>query len=241
VGHERSRLFDAGIRNELLVYAPDGRLASGVDGVVVLLRHAGRDRAARLLQRPVVRRVATFAYRLVATNRRVLAPLDAARRVACDCDPDPHPGYRAAFVALCFALACGGAAGLGALLGRGAGVGAGGGASLGLLLPALLAAGPLPIVPFLKPGRRGEALAHLALQTAQAVWAALLAAAGLAVAFAVVLGVLFLAGMSLTWPAPLQLFAALYPFVWPTIAGVSVLAAVHVFVRGLRLRLGTLP
>lgn len=236
-GAERARLFEAGIRNELLVEEAGGELVSGVDGVRVLLASAGRPRAAALLGLGPVRAVATFLYRLVATNRRVLAPVDAERRVACDCDPVPRPPYRTAFVLLCLAIALAGAAGLGALLGTGSGHSAARGALVGLALPMLLALPALGRAFLLPRAVRGEALAHVAFQTVRAVAAATVAAGGLVVAFAVVLGALFLLGVALDWGACLELFAGLYPVVWPTALVGGALAATHVFVRGLRVRL----
>jgi predicted DCC family thiol-disulfide oxidoreductase YuxK len=96
-GEEAARLEAAGIRNELAVLdRTTGEIRSGYDGIVWLLQEGRVPWLAALLAFPPVRWLLRHDYRLVAYNRRILAP--PRRRAACACDPDLHRGYRWAFI-----------------------------------------------------------------------------------------------------------------------------------------------
>lgn len=98
-GEIATRLEAAGIRNELAVLdETTGELRSGYDGMVWLLRGGRLPWLASVLAFGPVRWFLGHDYRLIAYNRRLLAP--PARRIACACDPDLHRGYRVAFLAV---------------------------------------------------------------------------------------------------------------------------------------------
>jgi predicted DCC family thiol-disulfide oxidoreductase YuxK len=96
-GEEAARLEAAGIRNELAVLErPSGEIHSGYDGILRLLCGGRVPWLAALLSFAPVRWLLRHDYRLVAYNRRILAP--PRRGAACACDPDLHRGYRWAFI-----------------------------------------------------------------------------------------------------------------------------------------------
>lgn len=102
------RAWSAGVRNELVALDPGSeRGRAGVRGILWALEGSRARPFARLAARWPFVGALSVAYRLVAYNRRVLAPRDPRRRVECACEPDFHAGYRAALVAL---LALGAAA-----------------------------------------------------------------------------------------------------------------------------------
>lgn len=96
-GEEAERLEAAGIRNELAVIdESSGEIRSGYDGILWLLEGGLLRWLVPLLRFPPVRWLLRHDYRLVAYNRRILAP--PRRNAACACDPDLHRGYRWAFI-----------------------------------------------------------------------------------------------------------------------------------------------
>ncbi|MDX1644015.1 MAG: DCC1-like thiol-disulfide oxidoreductase family protein [Thermoanaerobaculia bacterium] len=98
-GDEARLLVEAGIRNEMLVLEESsGEIRAGVDGFRWLLERTPLRALATPLGWAPVRRGLSLLYRVVAYNRRVLAPPSAG--VVCECDPDPHRGYRAAFLVM---------------------------------------------------------------------------------------------------------------------------------------------
>lgn len=93
------KMEEAGIRNEMLVLDPDtGELRSGIDGFLWLLGESRLSWSQGLLSVAPVRWLLELAYRTIAYNRRILAP--PPRGIVCACDPDPHGGFRALFVAV---------------------------------------------------------------------------------------------------------------------------------------------
>lgn len=94
------RLWNAGIRNEMAVIdAASGEVRSGIDGLLLLIEQSRLAPLAGLLAAPPLRWLATLSYRLIAYNRRILAP-PRPRSLPCACDPDPHAGYQGALIAL---------------------------------------------------------------------------------------------------------------------------------------------
>ena len=96
-GETADRLTRAGIHNELAVIDEgSGEIRSGYDGILWLLERGMLRHLVPLLGFGPIRWLLRHDYRLVAYNRRILAP--PARSVTCACDPDMHVGYRWAFI-----------------------------------------------------------------------------------------------------------------------------------------------
>ena len=96
-GETAERLTEAGIHNELAVIDDEsGEIRSGYDGILWLLERGMLGWLFPLLRFGPVRWLLRHDYRLVAYNRRILAP--PRRGVTCACDPDLHVGYRWAFI-----------------------------------------------------------------------------------------------------------------------------------------------
>jgi hypothetical protein len=99
-GEVAERLRAAGIHDEMAVIDEHtGEIRGGYRGILFAARRGRLGWLARLLALPGVRHGATALYRLVAYNRRILAP-PPERTVACACEPSDHLGYRLAFMAL---------------------------------------------------------------------------------------------------------------------------------------------
>ena len=110
-GETAVRLEAAGIRNEMAVISPaTGEIRSGLPAILWFLRGTRWGWLASILDHAVLRAPLTLYYRLIAYNRRVIAPVPP-RAFACACDPDPNPAYNAAFTSV---LAAGAALGIGA-------------------------------------------------------------------------------------------------------------------------------
>lgn len=111
-GEAFERLRAARFHDELAVLDEStGEIRSGVAGILWWLRDTRLGGLARALDRPAVRAVLSPLYRLVAYNRRVIAP-PPPRPIPCACDPSPHPAYQATFAAL---LGAGGVVGTAAV------------------------------------------------------------------------------------------------------------------------------
>lgn len=120
-GEPASALEKAGIRNEMLVLdESSGEIRPGVRGFQWLLEGTRLRALATLLGLPPLRRGLSLLYRVVAYNRRILAPPSAG--AVCECDPDPHRGFRAAFLVAATLFVLGASAVCGAALERAFGV-----------------------------------------------------------------------------------------------------------------------
>jgi hypothetical protein len=161
-GEAFERLLAAGVHDELAVLEEaTGEIRSGVPGILWWLRDGRLARAAALLDRPAIRALLVPLYRLVARNRRILAP-PPPRPIPCACDPTPHAGYQGAFAALLGAAGLAGAMGAidaGARIARsGPGAATGPGTLALCAAPPILLAGLLSLR--LPAGRRLAGLAH---------------------------------------------------------------------------------
>jgi len=106
-GEAAARLEAAGARNEMAVLdEATGAIASGYDGIVGWMREKRGGFLARLLEFPLVRLPGRIGYRLIAYNRRIVAPTRSAIR--CACDPDPNALYNGLFGLLLLVLAASG-------------------------------------------------------------------------------------------------------------------------------------
>lgn len=149
------RVWEAGIRNEMVVLGPEtGELRTGAAGILWAVEPSWARPLARLLGSRLLVRPVSFLYHVISYNRRILAPVP--RTMSCDCDPDFHAGYRSAFMVLCGAYALG----LIALLsGTVRGIG---GPGWTVPVVVLAAWGPLllPLFPWTRP-RSFDWLAHV--------------------------------------------------------------------------------
>lgn len=104
------RVTAAGIRNEMAVVDPaSGEIRTGLPAILAFLRDApGIGALARAVDRPWLRGPLSIVYRTIAYNRRVIAP-PPPRDIACACDPDPHLGFNALFLAVLLLVAAAGA------------------------------------------------------------------------------------------------------------------------------------
>lgn len=94
------RLWDSGIRDELIVFDPaTDQLTGGAAAIVRLLHGSRAAPIARWLDHSLVRVALDLPYRLVAYNRRAIAP-PVPGGIRCACDPTDHVGYRWAFTTL---------------------------------------------------------------------------------------------------------------------------------------------
>ncbi|MEM7306870.1 MAG: hypothetical protein AAF682_09375 [Planctomycetota bacterium] len=163
-GELATRLWEGGIRNEILILDPaSGELRAGARGILWMLRSTWAGPLARLLSlRPLVD-LCSVAYRLLAYNRRFLS-VPKPRAMACACDPDERPGYTWLLIALAASLAAGAVTLVGAQAPAELRVV---GSRLGLLGPLVKTAGPwgLPALGalFAPAGERLRYAAHLAV------------------------------------------------------------------------------
>ncbi len=98
--------FEAGIRNEMVVYEPTTRaILSGIDGIFRLWKDTWARPIVWLLDRPLLRQASTAAYRFIGYNRRFLS-VPRPRAMRCACEPDEHAGYNVALIVLTLAAAC---------------------------------------------------------------------------------------------------------------------------------------
>jgi hypothetical protein len=96
------RLEAAGIRNEMATLdLATGELRSGAAGLLFGLEGTRLGWACRVIDRRPLRSLATGLYRLVSSNRRILAAPDP-RTLPCACEPDDRPGLRWTLVALLY-------------------------------------------------------------------------------------------------------------------------------------------
>ncbi|HTQ79690.1 MAG TPA: hypothetical protein VMM92_06815 [Thermoanaerobaculia bacterium] len=133
-GETAARLEAAGIRNEMAVIeARTGEIRSGVASLLWLLEESLAARfpgsrvagLARRLGRPPFLPILTVLYRLIAYNRRVLAPpRGRTARFRCACDPEDHPGYQLGLIVLLCGTALALTALFGAAVARGTGLAA---------------------------------------------------------------------------------------------------------------------
>lgn len=154
------RVWEAGIRNEMVVLGPDtGELRTGAGGILWAFEPSWARPIARLLgARPFARPV-SFLYHVISYNRRILAPVP--RTMSCDCDPDFHAGYRSAFMVLCGVYA------LALIVLLGGTVDRIGGPGWAVPVVVLAAWGPLllPLFPWTRP-RSFDWLAHVLMTLA---------------------------------------------------------------------------
>lgn len=122
---ERARAMgEAGIRNEMLVLDESSdELRAGIAGFLWLLEETRLGGLARLGRLAPVRAGLRVVYRTIAYNRRILAPPE--RGIVCECDPDPHRGFRTLFLLTISAFVVGAAAVCGLAIDRALGVGGG--------------------------------------------------------------------------------------------------------------------
>ena len=98
-GELAERIAAAGIHNEMLVHdAASDELRAGIEGFLWLLGDSRWRWLGGLLGLAPVRGLMRLVYRTIAYNRRILAP--PPRGIVCACDPDPHAGFRAFFLAV---------------------------------------------------------------------------------------------------------------------------------------------
>jgi predicted DCC family thiol-disulfide oxidoreductase YuxK len=91
-GEAAERLEVAGARNELAVLdEATGAIESGYDGIVGWLAGTRGGFLVRCLGFAPVRLVGRVVYRVIAYNRRIVAPPRGS--ILCACDPDPKPFY----------------------------------------------------------------------------------------------------------------------------------------------------
>lgn len=103
-GETAARLEAAGARNELAVLDDaTGAVSTGYDAIVDFLASHRGGAWPRVLGLAPVRAIGRVGYRMIAYNRRVLAP--PRGRVLCACDPDPRPRYNVALVVVLWVIA----------------------------------------------------------------------------------------------------------------------------------------
>lgn len=108
-GEVAARLEAAGIRDGLgVIDQASGEIATGFPALLRLFERRPAPWWARLARLAPVLPVATFAYRVVAANRRALAP-PPPRPFPCACDPTPSLLLQGTFVLSCAALFAAGA------------------------------------------------------------------------------------------------------------------------------------
>ena len=162
-GPLQDRMWEAGIRNEMLVLDPaSGELRAGAAGILWMLGATWIGPLAKLLARRPLLDLVSGLYRFVAYNRRFLS-VPKPRAIACACDPDERPRTTWALILAAGVLA----------LGAATLVGLGGppelrlvGSRLGPVGPPAKAFGPwlLPLLGLvtIPAGQRLRVLGHLA-------------------------------------------------------------------------------
>lgn len=96
-GERKHAMEEAGIRNEMLVLDEGSEeIRTGIDGFLWLLEDSRWSGLAGPLGIAPARGLLRFGYRAIAYNRRVLAP--PRKGIVCECDPDPHLGFRIVFL-----------------------------------------------------------------------------------------------------------------------------------------------
>lgn len=104
-GQAADDLRAAGIHNEIAVRdAGSGEIRTGARGILWLWQDTWFRWGAALFSVPPFVWLLTFFYRLIAYNRRAIAP-PRPMGIECDCDPDDHAGYQLGFVLLTGAFA----------------------------------------------------------------------------------------------------------------------------------------
>ena len=98
-GELSTRMWDKGIRNEILVLEPaTGELRSGAAAILWMLRATWIGWLSRVFERrPFVDGV-SLVYRFIAYNRRFLS-VPRPKAIACACDPDDRPVYQVLLIA----------------------------------------------------------------------------------------------------------------------------------------------
>lgn len=139
-----ARLMRSGLHNELAVWDPNLRqVRSGASGLLWKMEEGPLRPLAKLLGLPGPVHLLTIPYRMIAYNRRILAPLPAGQP-ACACDPDPSVLWRGLFVAFCLGVAAMIAGPYAEALAEGAGLGLFLIVGSALLVATLAAAQSLP-------------------------------------------------------------------------------------------------